>query len=83
MPIFMVETYMARSANALQLASASAHRTAELATTEGATLRYLRTTFIPGDEICLHLFEASSASVVQAAAARAGLECDRIVEALT
>lgn len=83
MPIFLVESYMPRTANALQVASASAHRAAELASNEGAYLRYLRTTFIPGDEICLHLFEASSASVVQAAAAHAGLECDRIVEALT
>ena len=33
-------------------------------------------------ETCLHLFEAPSASVMETAAARAGLVYDRIVEAL-
>ena len=46
------------------------------------TVRYLRSILIPGDETCLHLVEADSVERVAEAFARAGLEADRIVEAV-
>lgn len=81
MPTFLVESYLPRSANALDEAPESARRAAELANEEGVAVRYLRTTVLPADETCFHLFEAASLAVVEAVAARAGLACDRIVEA--
>jgi hypothetical protein len=82
-PVFLVEAYLPSSAGALEQAPASARRAAELAAREGVAVRYLRTTLVPADETCLHLFEAPSVAVMEAVAARAGLACDRIVEALT
>ena len=81
MPTFLVVSYLPWSANALDDAPASARLAAELATKQGIAVRYLRTTIVPSDETCFHLFEADSVAVLEAAAARAGLACDRIVEA--
>jgi hypothetical protein len=82
MPVFLVESYLPDSTSALEVASAAARHTADLATSQGIALRYLRTTLLPADETCLHLFEAASVAVVEAAAVKAGLVCDRIVEAV-
>lgn len=83
MPVFLVESYLPDSADAFEEAPASARKAAELAAREGVSVRYLRTTLVPADETCLHLFEGPSAAVIEAVAARAGLACDRIVEALS
>lgn len=83
MPVFLVETYLPGSAGAFEQAPESARRAAELAVREGVDVRYLQTTLVPADETCLHLFEAPSVAVMEAVAARAGLACDRIVEALS
>ena len=48
---------------------------------EGTSVRYVETIFLPGDETCLHTFEAESAVVVQAVLRSAGIEVDRIVPA--
>jgi hypothetical protein len=83
MPVFLLESYLPRSATALEEATSSARTAAAQAATEGVDIRYLRTTLLPADETCLHLFEAASVAVVETVAARAGLPCDRVVEALT
>jgi len=49
---------------------------------DGTAVRYLRSILIPGDETCLHLVEADSPEPVAEAFERAGLEADRIVEAV-
>jgi len=82
-PVFLVESYLPASSGAFEDAPALAGRVAELACQEGIDFRYLRTTLVPSDETCFHLFEAPSVAVVEVALARAGLDCDRIVEALT
>lgn len=82
MPVFLVESYLPGSGNALDDAPASARRTADQAARDGVAIRYVGTTLVPVDETCLHLFEAASASVIESAAAQAGLAYDRIVEAL-
>jgi hypothetical protein len=48
----------------------------------GTSVRYLRSILIAGDETCLHLVEADSVEQVAQAFRQAGLEADRIVEAL-
>jgi hypothetical protein len=75
-PRFLVESYAADSAVAVDDARRRARRTAELA----AGVDYVHTTFVPGDETVLHLFDAPSLGALDDAGRRAGLEFDRIVE---
>jgi hypothetical protein len=78
MPSYLVESYLAATPAALEDARERAQRTEDL----GAGVRYLRTTFLPGDETILHLFEAPSASALGEASRRAALPFERIVEAV-
>jgi uncharacterized protein DUF4242 len=55
-----------------------AQRAAELA----AGIRYVRTTFLPGDETVLHVFEATSSEQLGEAARQAALPYERIIEAV-
>jgi hypothetical protein len=48
----------------------------------GTVVRYVRTTFLPGDETVLHLFEARSSDALRNAARNAALPYERIVEAV-
>lgn len=49
---------------------------------EGASLRYLRTIYVPEDGRCFLLFEGGSAIEVGEAGRRAGLAPARLVEAI-
>jgi len=49
---------------------------------EGKQIRYIRTTFVPGEAHCMCLFEASDAGLVEAANRQAHIPFDRVVEAL-
>lgn len=46
-----------------------------------APVRYVRSTFVPGDEVCFHVFEAASADDVVRVAADLGVRLDRVAEA--
>ena len=48
---------------------------------DGTPVRYVSTIFLPGDETCLHVFEADSEADVLAVTRQAGIEVDRIVPA--
>jgi hypothetical protein len=76
---FLVEVYAPRSAASCEL-EAAARSTAEQPPTRRARVRYLDSVFVPEDETCFHLFEASSAEDVRRAARRAGLAYQRIAE---
>jgi hypothetical protein len=78
MPRFLVESYAAGSTAAFDDACERARRTASL----GAGVTYVNTTFLPGDQTVLHLFEAPSAESVEAAGREAGLQFERIVQAI-
>jgi hypothetical protein len=78
MPSYLVESYAASSAAAVEEVRERARRAAELE----SGVRYLRTTYLPADETILHLFEAPSAEVLGRAARRTRLAFDRIVEAM-
>ena len=54
---------------------------ARLAAELGTGVRYVRTTFLPGDEVLLHVFEATSPDALRDAARVAELRYERIVEA--
>jgi hypothetical protein len=78
MPTYLVESYGPNRGDALTDARQRAERAAEL----GAGVRYVRTTFVPGDETVLHVFEAASADELRRAAGLAALQHERIVEAV-
>jgi hypothetical protein len=76
MPRYLVEAYS--SAAGVDGAAGLARRAAEV----GVGIRYLRTTFVPEDEMALHEFEAPSRDELEEAAGRAGLRFLRIVETI-
>jgi hypothetical protein len=78
MPNYLVEAYLADGPVAVE----EAHERARSLADEGAGVRYLRTTFLPGDETILHVFEAPSMAALRSAAQRRALQYERIVEAV-
>ncbi len=81
---FLVELYVPRTAaDAAGQARGRAHRaTAEL-TAEGISVRLVRSIFVPADETCLLLFEATSIDAVREAARRAALTFEHISETVS
>ena len=79
---FLAELYVPRStADAVGDVRDRAHRaTAEL-TAEGTPVRLVRSIFVPADETCLFLFEATSIDAVRETAHRAALSFEHIAEA--
>jgi hypothetical protein len=75
---FLVESYVAASPEAFDDACERARRTAG----SGSGIRYVDTTYLPGDETVLHLFDAPSVDALDGAARRVGLEFERIVPAV-
>lgn len=67
-----------------QLAGAqqAAISTADQFSAKGTPVKYLRSTFVPAEDRCLCLFEASSADAVREVNEAAGLPFTRIVEAM-
>jgi hypothetical protein len=79
MPEFLVELYVPRTEDAaLKRGAAKARRAAQRLTREGTPVRYLRSIFVPDDEICFHLYEAETAEVVREAVRRAQLSFERV-----
>jgi muconolactone delta-isomerase len=80
---YLVETYIpATRAHDARVAGQRARAAARELTREGVLIRYIRTTLLPGDETCFHLFEAVSHEAVAEACRLAGLEAPRIVPAV-
>ena len=77
MPTYVVEAYTANSSTAY----ASARETAQRVAAVGG-IRHVRTTFLPSDEVSLHVFEAVSADALRNAARLGSLAYERIVEAV-
>jgi hypothetical protein len=73
---YLVESYAASSVVEEQ------RKRARLTAQVGTGVRYVRTTFLPGDETVLHVFEATSPEALQNAARDAALPYERIVEAV-
>jgi len=76
---FLVELYVPRTEDAaVKRGAAKARRAAQKLTREGTPVRYLRSIFVPEDEICFYLYEAETAEVVREAARRAELRVERV-----
>ncbi len=78
MPRFLVESYVAESSAAFDDARARARLTAE----HGGDVHYVESTYVPGDETVMHLFDAPSVAALEEAGRRAGLHFERIVAAV-
>ena len=82
LPTYLVEVYLARSrCSDLDGAATRARQAAEELTREGTAVRYVRSTFVPDDETCFHVFEAGDRDAVVELTRRAGLADGRIVPA--
>jgi hypothetical protein len=83
MPKYVVEAYLPRSnAPNARAAGGRARAAAEELSREGTAIRYVRTTFLPEDETCFHIFEADSAASVEEVSRRADLGRARVVPAI-
>jgi hypothetical protein len=79
-PSYLVEAYVpCTQVEALARAVSRAREAAALLTVEGRRIRFVRSTFVPADELCLLAFEAESASIVGEVAERAEIEFERIL----
>ena len=83
MAVYMVERdlkgiTMPQLAGAQQAAIAASQRSSA----DGTPVRYIRSTFVPGESRCMCLFDAQSAAAVQQVNEAANLPFTRIVEAL-
>ena len=83
MPSYLVEIYLPRSqaGDANDTAQRVGAAVTELSS-EGVPIRHIRTTFLPDDETCFHLVEASSTDAVDDLCRRAGLGGARVVVAV-
>lgn len=83
MPSYLIEVYLPRSrAHEARAAGRRARLAAQELSREGVPIRFLRTTFLPDDETCFHLFEASTPGAVEEVSRRAALGRARIVRAI-
>jgi hypothetical protein len=82
-PSYLVEAYVPRSrTKEARAAGRRARAAAEELSREGSPIHYVRTTFLPDDETCFHVFEAASEDAVGEACRRAGIRLGRISPAV-
>jgi hypothetical protein len=83
MSSYLVETYLPRTrAGELHELMSRARLSVDAMRAEGLSVRYVRTTFLPADETCFHLFTGTSKATIEEAARRAEFTTSRIVEAI-
>ena len=83
MPVFMVERDL-KGITMDQLAAAqkAAIQTGKDMSAQGKSVRYIRSTFVPGEARCMCLFEAPNEKNVRELNDRAKIPYTRVVEAL-
>ena len=78
---YALELYLPRfGRDALPEAAARAGAAAEQLRGLGTPVRFLRSIFLPGDEICFLLFEGPSSEAVAETGRRAAIAFERVVE---
>ena len=83
MPKYMVERHLPGiTGDELAAAAARAKSTTAEMTEQGTPVRYLRSTFVPGEEKCYCLFDGPSAQAVEEANKLADIPYERVSEAL-
>jgi len=77
---YLVEVYLPRSrADEARTRGRCARAAADALAVGGPVIRYVRTTYLPDDDTCFHVFEAASVALVEEACRMAGLGSARIV----
>lgn len=83
MPLYYVERSLPGiTPDELTAAATRAKTTTARMTQEGTPVRYLRSTFIPGEDKCYCLFEGPTPDVVEDANRQAEIPYDRVVDAM-
>ncbi len=83
MPVYMVDRSLPGiSMDQLAAAQRVAIETSQRFTKEGKPVRYIRTTFVPGEAHCMCLFEAQNIEAVKQVNEAAKLPFTRIIEAM-
>ena len=83
MPVYMVERSLPGvEMDQLAAAQKAAIATSDQFTADGKPVRYIRTTFVPGEARCMCLFEAGNPEVVKEVNETAQIPFTRIIEAL-
>ena len=83
MAVYMVERSLPGvTMDQLAAAQKAAIGTAREFTAKGKNVRYIRSTFVPGEASCMCLFESSSPALVKEVNEAAKIPFTRIVEAL-
>jgi hypothetical protein len=81
---YLVELYLSRTgAGDLDAVVARASAAAADLSREGVPVSCLRSIFVPADETWFLLYEGPSPAEVLAAVVRAGLRCERVLDAVT
>lgn len=83
MPVYMVERQLPGiTMDQLAGAQQAAISTSQQFTNQGRAVRYIRSTYVPGEAHCMCLFEAPNADLVKEVNEAANIPFTRIVEAL-
>lgn len=83
MSVYMVERDLPGiTMEQLAAAQKAAIETGEQFTSEGKNVRYIRTTFVPGEARCMCLFEADDPDLVKEVNETAQIPFTRIIEAM-
>ncbi|HUB96958.1 MAG TPA: nickel-binding protein [Stellaceae bacterium] len=83
MTVYMVERNLPGiEMSALAAAQQAAIRQATAMRDQGTPVRYIRSTFLPSEGLCMCLFEAESADTVRRLNDAANIPYQRVVEAL-
>ena len=83
MPVYMVDRDLPGiTLDALGSAQGKAIATADEYRSRGRNVRYIRSTFVPGESHCMCLFEAANAQDVADLNDEAGIPYTRVTEAL-
>jgi hypothetical protein len=83
MPQFLAEAYVPRdSADMVVLRSGDRALAMEQVSAETAPVRFLGAIYVPQDETCFYLYQAESAEAVREAMTCAGLQPERITQAV-
>ncbi len=83
MPVYMVDRELPGiQMEQLAAAQKAAIDTSNQFTAEGKPVRYIRTTFVPGEAHCMCLFEAGDAELVKQVNDQAQIPYTRVIEAL-
>ena len=83
MPVFLVDRNLpGMTLDQLAGAQRAAIDTSQQFTKQGKPVRYIRSTFVPGESHCMCLFEADNADLVREVNEAAQIPFTRIVEAM-